>query len=175
MIDSPTPTLFTAGTEPAVRAREFAGSEMFQKLFSEGMELVEETASYLDGPGRDDAKALDRAGALSYATESKKLTTRLMQAASWLLAQRAVSEGEMSAEDATEGKYRLGGDRPSQDLWPEGEVAPQVLLDLVSRSRSLYMRLKRIDDSLYLDSADESDTNPVADHMAMLRGAFGEG
>jgi regulator of CtrA degradation len=175
MIDSPTPTLFPAGSEPAVRAREFASSEMFQKLFSEGMELVEETASYLDGPGRDDAKSLDRAGALSYATESMKLTTRLMQAASWLLAQRAVAEGEMSAEDATEGKYRLNGDRPTQDLWPEGEVAPQVLLDLVSRSRSLYLRLKRIDDSLYVDNPLENEPNPVADHMAMLRGAFGEG
>jgi regulator of CtrA degradation len=39
-----------------VRVADFAGSEMFQRLFKEGMELVEETASYLDGPGRDDAK-----------------------------------------------------------------------------------------------------------------------
>lgn len=175
MTESLTPTLFPAGSEPAVRAREFAASEMFQKLFSEGMDLVEETASYLDGPGRDDSKTLDRAGALSYATESMKLTTRLMQAASWLLAQRAVAEGEMTAEEATEGKYRLGVDRPTSDLWPEGEAAPQVLLDLVARSRSLYKRLKRIDDSLYAEDAFEPEANPVADHMAKLRGAFGEG
>ncbi|WP_300545104.1 DUF1465 family protein [Maricaulis sp.] len=168
------PTLFPAGGAPAARAQDFANSEMFQKLFREGMDLVEETANYLDGPGRDDSKSLDRAGALSYASESMKLTTRLMQAASWLLAQRAVSEGEMSAEDATDGKYRLSADRPTDGLWPDGENPPPVLLDLVSRSRSLYSRLKRIDDNLYVDGLVESDTNPVADQMAMLRGAFGE-
>lgn len=166
--------LFPAGGAPAMRAREFASSEMFQKLFQEGMDLVEETASYLDGPGRDDSKTLDRAGALSYATESMKLTTRLMQSASWLLAQRAVAEGEMTAEEATDGKYRLGFDRPTDDLWPEGEAAPTILMTLVERSRSLYARLKRIDDNLYADTAVEAETNPVADQMAMLRGAFAE-
>ena len=174
MNDSQTPTLFPAGGAPAARAQDFSSSEMFQKLFREGMDLVEETASYLDGPGRDDSKSLDRAGALSYATESMKLTTRLMQAASWLLAQRAVSEGEMSAEDATDGKYRLGNDRPTDDLWPEGETPPAMLSDLVARSRSLYARLKRIDDNLYVDGPLEPEANPVADHMARLRGAFGE-
>ena len=166
-----TPTLFPAGGAPAARAQDFANSEMFQKLFREGMDLVEETAAY---PGRDDSKSLDRAGALSYATESMKLTTRLMQAASWLLAQRAVSEGEMSAEDATDGKYRLNADRPTDGLWPEGETAPAVLMELVTRSRRLYERLKRIDDNLYIDGLVDTDANPVADQMAMLRGAFGD-
>ncbi|ABI66863.1 MAG: regulator of CtrA degradation [Maricaulis maris] len=174
MTDSQTPTLFPAGGAPAARAQDFAASEMFQKLFREGMDMVEETASYLDGPGRDDSKSLDRAGALSYATESMKLTTRLMQAASWLLAQRAVAEGEMSAEAATDGKYRLTADRPDENLWPDGETPPAVLGDLVRRSRSLYARLKRIDDNLYVDGVIEAEANPVADQMAMLRGAFGQ-
>lgn len=169
-----TPNLFPAGGAPAARAQDFANSEMFQKLFREGMDLVEETAAYLDGPGRDDSKSLDRTGALSYATESMKLTTRLMQAASWLLAQRAVSEGEMSAEDATDGKYRLSNDRPTDGLWPEGEAAPPVLMDLVRRSRALYARLKRIDDNLYIDGPLDAEANPVADQIAKLRGAFGD-
>jgi regulator of CtrA degradation len=174
MTDTSTPHLFPAGGEPAARVVDFAGSEMFEKLFAEGMALVEETAGYLDGPGRDDSKSLDRAGALSYATESMKLTTRLMQAASWLLAQRAVSEGEMTATDATDGKYRLNNDKPTAGLWPEGEAAPQVLLTLVDRSHALYARLKRIDDSLYSDDLLDTEPNPVAGHMAMLRGAFSE-
>ena len=169
-----TPNLFPAGGAPTARAQDFANSEMFQKLFREGMDLVEETAAYLDGPGRDDSKSLDRTGALSYATESMKLTTRLMQAASWLLAQRAVSEGEMSAEEATDGKYRLSSDRATDGLWPEGETAPPVLMDLVTRSHSLYARLKRIDDNLYVDGPLETEANPVADQMAKLRGAFGQ-
>ena len=103
-----------------------------------------------------------------------KLTTRLMQAASWLLAQRAVAEGEMSPEDVLDNKYRLGFDRPTDDLWPEGETPPQILSALVARSRALYARLKRLDDNLYSEEAPETDANPVADQMAMLRGAFSE-
>ena len=68
----------------------FTASEQFDKVFKEGMGLVEETANYLDGPGRQDARLLDRHGAVAYATESMRLTTRLMQLASWLLLQRAL-------------------------------------------------------------------------------------
>src|SRR5438270_13947745 len=78
----------------------FTSSEQFEKVFREGMGLVEETANYLDGGGRSDARGLDRHGAIAYATESMRLTTRLMQLASWLLLQRAVSSGELTPEAA---------------------------------------------------------------------------
>ncbi len=69
-------------------------SENFMLLFREGMSLVEATAAYLDGEGRADSRFLDRPVALAYASESMRLTTRLMQLTSWLLLQRAVNEGE---------------------------------------------------------------------------------
>lgn len=81
----------TSAPSPADRSRtvrDFARSELFDRTFREGMELVEETAAYLDGEGRRDSKMLSRAAALAYAAESMKLTTRLMQIASWLLVQR---------------------------------------------------------------------------------------
>ena len=173
MTDHPPLTLFPAGAQPAERATDFAASEMFGKLFGEGMGLVEETAAYLDGPGRDDAKTLDRAGALAYASESMKLTTRLMQAASWLLAQRAVAEGEMSAEEAVDGRYRLGKDEPAEDVWMDDAAPPLKLGDLVARSRALYARLKRIDDSLYAEPEGVVDANPVENQLARLNAAFG--
>ena len=77
-------------------SERFTNSAAFGVLFREGMDLVEETAAYLDGAGRTEAKALDRAVSLTYATESMRLTTRLMQLASWLLLHRAVKEGEMT-------------------------------------------------------------------------------
>jgi len=73
--------------------RDFAGSALFDRTFQQGMELVEQTAAYLDGPGRQESKQLNRKAALSYASESMRLTTRLMQVASWLLVQRAVRQG----------------------------------------------------------------------------------
>ncbi len=50
--------------------RSFIGSVLFRRTFDEGMALVEETARYLDGPGRDEARALSRKGAILYAGES---------------------------------------------------------------------------------------------------------
>ena len=38
---------------------KFTSSEQFEKVFREGMSLVEETANYLDGPGRLDARVLE--------------------------------------------------------------------------------------------------------------------
>src|SRR3954471_12727137 len=84
----------------------FTASEQFEKVFREGMGLVEETADYLDGQGRNDARELDRHGAIAYASESMRLTTRLMQLASWLLLQRALSSGEIT-EDAHKEKHRI--------------------------------------------------------------------
>ena len=44
---------------------DFASSELFQRTFDDGMALVEETAAYLDGPGREESKDLPRRGALA--------------------------------------------------------------------------------------------------------------
>ena len=54
--------------------QDFARSELFERTFQEGMELVEETASYLDGEGRQESKLLSRNAALAYAAESTERT-----------------------------------------------------------------------------------------------------
>src|SRR5580692_7345446 len=92
----------------------FARSELFDRTFQEGMDLVEETAAYLDGAGRQDSKLLSRNAALAYASESMRLTTRLMQVASWLLVQRAVREGDMAPEAALDASYRLGAETEAE-------------------------------------------------------------
>ena len=100
--------------------RDFAKSELFERTFQDGMELVEDAATYLDGSGRQESKLLSRNAALVYAGESMRMTTRLMKLASWLLVQRAVREGDMSALDACDPRYRLGEDevRISEDRPP---------------------------------------------------------
>ena len=106
-----------------------ASSQHFTDLFRDGMALVEETASYLDGPGRQESKKLDRSAALAYATESMRLTTRLMQLASWLLLHRAVKEGEMSLAQANKEKAKVklvAGDTRRQQL---SSSCPSALRD----------------------------------------------
>jgi regulator of CtrA degradation len=88
-------------------ARRLASSQQFRTLFQDGMTLVEEVAAYLDGPGRQQSKRLPRPLALAYAAESMRLTTRLMQIASWLLVQKAVNDGELADDEAARSRQRL--------------------------------------------------------------------
>ncbi|MEQ9518859.1 MAG: DUF1465 family protein [Parvibaculum sp.] len=127
----------------------FGGSELFKRTYREGMSLVEEAASYLDGPGRDQAKDFPRATALAYATESMRMTTRLMQVAAWLLVQKAVYEGEMSETEAMSEKYELGGrELAKTEPVKAAQMLPDVLRDLIQRSESIYERIDRLDAQL---------------------------
>lgn len=153
---------------------KFAESELFNKIFREGMDLVEETASYLDGPGRADSRQLARMAAMAYATESMRLTTRLMQLASWLLLQRAVKDGELTANEAQKEKYRINLKEVGVQSETEGgEDLPAALADLIARSFGLYRRIIHLDDMLRSGPVQQDATsNPVSDQVSRLRAAF---
>lgn len=155
-------------------ARGFVKSEAFMLLFREGMGLVEQTAAYLDGDGRTQSAQLPRSVSLSYATESMRLTTRLMQIASWLLVQRAVAEGEMSAEQArTENnKVRLS----DSSIGPPAEEAallPQTLRDLMAHSLRLQERIRHLENQMSGAAPKAEATNPVKDQLASLEARLG--
>ena len=150
----------------------FMDAALFDRTFDEGMALVEETARYLDGPGREESRVLPRSAALLYAGESMRVTTRLMQAASWLLIQRAVREGEMCAEDAAGERYRLG----SKEICFGGrsenvELLPDTLRDLLDRSESLYRRIARLEEAIL--GMREAAKPPVQAQFERLQQSFG--
>ncbi|MEM1103065.1 MAG: DUF1465 family protein [Pseudomonadota bacterium] len=150
----------------------FSKSELFHRTFQDGMNLVEETAAYLDGPGREESKSLSRGAALAYAGESMRLTTRLMQVASWLLVQRAVREGEIAVEEAAERKYRLGG-KQDETVVAAAHAAelPAALLALIERCGKLYDRVRRIDADLYR-AEPAAPRMDVARQLMAVRDAF---
>ncbi|WKL55895.1 DUF1465 family protein [Asticcacaulis sp. ZE23SCel15] len=152
--------------------RDFARSDLFDRTFKEGMALVEETAAYLDGDGRRDSRLLNREDALAYAGESMRLTTRLMQIASWLLVQRAVREGDMEAADACEERYRL---TPVQSSSADaGEKMPEGLISLLDRANRLYDRISHMDKRMFIDAEFEVPAvNQVLNQMQLLQNAFG--
>jgi regulator of CtrA degradation len=159
-----------AGFDPK-RALDFARSELFERTFKEGMALVEETAAYLDGPGRAASKRLSRAAALAYAGESMRLTTRLMQVASWLLVQRAVRDGEIQMAEAATEKYRLiSRDAQPAQTFAGADELPEALRTLIGRGGAIYERVRRLDETMYEASAETA--NPVNDQMAKLAEAF---
>ena len=152
----------------------FTASETFDKVFKEGMGLVEETANYLDGLGRQDARLLDRHGAIAYATESMRLTTRLMQLASWLLLQRAIAAGELTTEDARKEKHRIClSDIGRGNALTGSEQMPEVLKDLVERSLRLHMRVQKLDAMLNVQSKNaEAADSPVNQQFDRLASAL---
>lgn len=128
----------------------FAGGKVFERLFTEGMALVEETASYLDGPGRTLTHELTREARLTYTSWSMELTTRLMQAASWLVMQKAVRDGDMRREEAFASKYRLNRGAPALDTNAQkGRGLPDKFLELVANAEALFERIVRLDEALY--------------------------
>ncbi len=156
------------------RLMQFASSEMFKKLFADGMALVEETAAYLDGEGREASRKLSREASLSYATVSMEMTTRLMQAASWLVVQRAVKEGDMTVEEATEARFRLEDSAIDAFAARQNPELPTELMELVDRARELFDRLHRLDEIIF-DEKDEPVDNPVTSQLRALQDAANAG
>lgn len=153
----------------------FQETEQFEKIFKEGMGLVEETANYLDGQGRVDSRVLDRPATIAYATESMRLTTRLMQLASWLLLQRAIGAGEVTEQDASREKSRVSlGDIGEGNKIPGSENLPEGLVELVTRSLRLHERILVIDQMIVgKTEVAAANENPVAMQMDQLTRAFG--
>jgi regulator of CtrA degradation len=158
--------------------QHFQASEQFDRVFSEGMAMVERSANYLDGEGRKDSKDLSNQSTVLYATESMRLTTRLLELASWLLIRRALKEGEITEKEAEKKRTRvklqtLG--RPSHTMGYE--ALPQGLRDLIEQSFALHDRIVQLDRAMEpvatVEAKPASDPNPVASQMQSLEKAFG--
>lgn len=154
--------------------QRFAESERFKIVFREGMALVEEAAAYLDGDGRQHARGLSPAAALTYATESMRLTTRLMQLASWLLIRRAVNEGELTLEQALEEqhKVKLKPAPPAVHSATYDELPPR-LKELIEASLKLHRRIMRLDAMMRpAPSLPQPSGSPLETQMEWLKSVF---
>lgn len=163
----------------------FQASAQFDLVFREGMELVSRTAAYLDTEGRREAKKLASPVSMVYASESMRLTTRLLDLASWLLIRRSLKAGEI-----TESEARLK--RQKVKLRPVGRPShishfddlPEGLQELIRESCALYDRIVKLDRAMsWLYEETEGDRapaagsasrdNPVGHQIEVLRQAFG--
>src|SRR3977135_1953564 len=134
--------------QPVSFGARLAASQSFSTLFREGMKLVEETASYLDGAGRKESKKLDRSSSLFCATESIRLTTRLIQLSSWLLLHRAVNEGEMSLAQANKEKTKVKL-AAAEPIDQNAIKLPERLGELIARSKKLQDPVRRLDATIH--------------------------
>lgn len=168
------------GTNTVKLAERRVFSQSFKPLYDEGMGLVEEAAEYLDGEGRAAAKHLPQVAAGLYAAESMRLTTRLMQLASWLLLQRSANTGEMTRDQVAAEKAKVRLDTASvPENTPGWNDLPEKFRSIVQRSMRLQSLVRRMDDQIYGSQADDIEdgesANPVSDQINLLQTAFGRG
>jgi regulator of CtrA degradation len=149
----------------------------FDSLYREGMALIEDVAAYLDGDGRTESRGLPREASFVYATESMRLTTRLMQLASWLLLQRAVNEGELTVENARTEKEKVKfSATPSERGGPGFDSLPDRLRDYIGKGDRLFERVMQFD-RLERGVGGEPPVEAaggIADQLARLKAAFGK-
>jgi regulator of CtrA degradation len=165
---------------PVALGPRIIASSSFTGLYREGMSLIESVAAYLDGEGRQESRGLPREASFLYATESMRLTTRLMQLASWLLLQRAVNEGEISAESGRAEKEKVKfSPTPAERGGPGFTDLPQQLRTYIEQSDRLFVRVLQLD---RLERGEIAETGPppsaaegsIGDQLARLRAAFGQ-
>ena len=101
-----------------------------------------------------------------------RLTTRLMQLASWLLLHRAVKEGEMSLAQANKEKAKVklsaGEHSDEQNI----KLLPESLRALIQRSKQLQSAVRRLDATIHAAS-DRARINDRQSGRAAARPAQG--
>jgi regulator of CtrA degradation len=112
-------------------------------LYVEAMVLADEVRAYFDDIGRDARDGLGPMDRVVFSCESLKVTTRLMHVVAWLLTQRAVEVGELSAEGAREPSRRLG-DAVETDAATLARL-PEAARHFVEASIDLHRRVARVE------------------------------
>ena len=140
---------------------------LIDSLFTEAMLLGDEARGYFDESchaARDALPALDR---VNFSVEALKITTRLMHILSWVLTQRAVDAGEITAEMALTKAHRIG---PPVDSEPDiVKTLPDEARALAEGSIELFRRVQRLDASL---DADMTPSSPAHQLLNRLKDAL---
>jgi regulator of CtrA degradation len=119
--------------------------KLIASLYTESMLLADEARAYFDRHGREERLSLDPLLRVGFSVESLKVTTRLMHVIAWLLTQRAVDAGEISASEARSESRQLGVSPVSDpDLVAR---LPEGALQLVRASQDRFARVARLEES----------------------------
>jgi regulator of CtrA degradation len=114
--------------------------------YQEAFRLLVEARDYLAYQEPIERSRLTPEERLVLNCEAMRLTSRLTQVMAWLLVQKAVHAGEISAAEAASEDHRLAGQNVcrSQELREQRAVTP-ALGRLLDRSYDLYSRVERLD------------------------------
>ncbi|KZB57328.1 hypothetical protein AUP42_07810 [Thalassospira lucentensis] len=118
----------------------------FSRTYDEAFTLLVEARNYLSANRTASRRGLHNSVKMNQFIEEMRMTSRLIRAMAWLLAVRAVEEGEIDWEDAVD----LDDLMVDLQICVRGDCDeatgfPPALLDLMERAHSLYMRTARME------------------------------
>jgi regulator of CtrA degradation len=164
----------TANDTETQLASRYLKSAEFNTLYHGAMELIEESATYLDRVGRHQVKAMQRRNADHYHAISTKLTTRLMNTATILLTLRSMRSGEM---DFTRGMHEIetkGAARVGTPISDALDDMPSELVDLAKRADENHVKVASFFARLRTQGQEVRD-NPVHSALAGLQAMLNSG
>tara|TARA_B100001939_G_scaffold347854_2_gene370964 strand:+ start:2782 stop:3264 length:483 start_codon:yes stop_codon:yes gene_type:complete len=132
-----------------------------EKSYREALNLTISVAGYL---AQSYSAAAERPFTaeqqIVYARESTRMTCCLMQVVSWLMIQKGVIAGEITPEEASTPKYRLGNRdvcllQAGRDL----RLMPDEFCDYLKKAQRLYRQVERLEHMLY--EQQNEGQNPV--------------
>jgi regulator of CtrA degradation len=118
----------------------------FDGTYRETMNLLLETRDYMRFREPVDRRAVPDDHRLMVNCEALRLTSRLTHIMAWLLIQKAVHAGEITAAEAASEDNRLAGQSVCRERAAAEDVTmPPALALLLERSYRLYTRVERLD------------------------------
>ena len=124
-----------------------SATTFFSKTYDETLALVVEARDYVRDGGAAEGRYLEPDVRVLLSCETLRLTARLTEVMAWLLTQRALHAGEISAAEVRHDSHRLAA--AELCLRDNGAVSgylPPRLKSLIERSQRLFRRVRRLDE-----------------------------
>ncbi len=119
---------------------------LLDHTFEEGIALTQEARNYIAYREQADRREFDLPRCLVAGYQHTRISARLIQVMTWLLAMKGLLAGEISPEQFISPQYAIeDSEECSSDKGEGDEGMPVGLRDLLIRSHALYARIRRLD------------------------------
>jgi regulator of CtrA degradation len=119
---------------------------LIDRTFDEGVALTQEVRNYIAYHEQADRREFELSRCLHVGYQHTRVSARLIQVMTWLLAMKALLSGEISPGQFTSPQYALtDSEECSSSKGEDDDQIPAGLRDLLIRSHALYARIQRLD------------------------------
>lgn len=120
---------------------------LLDRTFDEGIALTLEVRNYIAYHEQADRREFDLTHCLQVGYQHTRVSARLIQVMTWLLAMKALLAGEISPEQFGSPQYALMSSEECENATgTDSPELPPGLRSLLERSHALYARIQRLDE-----------------------------